>query len=437
MKRRIPNLLTLATLMCALMFVSCQQDPGVLPQSSDDRGGPIGPLAGILVPIGGNAYITEQAAGGTETITSAGLTNWSNKNSIISTYFYIGKTGDLYVALNAAVPSGSSSVKVTLNGQAYTVNNITGTSFKKYPVGIISIKTPGYVKVDMQGVSNTNNGVFANVSDLLIYGSATTSNVYFANNPSTYSASRAGAAVNLSYNFPLGSVTEWFYNEISVPNNTESNGTNYISNGFNAGKAGLQTTISGEKRIVFTVNNSISEEPKLIRNGDNTTVDVSATNGKSVYLSFNWKTGVSYKFLTQAKPDGNGNTVFSSWVYTPEDDQWKLIASFSRTDAGNYLSGIYSGIQNVNSENGYMPRRMRCYNQWSNTSGTWSEVTSSRFNADATALNNQRLDYGASTEYSAFYLKSQGFFTDNLSLNTNLSRMATSNPPTVDFSSLP
>lgn len=440
MKRKNPYLM-MATLLCALFFSSCQKEANVLPQGSTANrllSDPIDPInTGMLVPLAGNAFITKPASGGTEAITSAGLSNWKNSNAITSTYFRIGTPGQLFIGINASVPSGTSTIKVIVNGVEFTVKNITGSTYSRYRVGLINITSAGYVKVDLQGVSNSNNSKFADVSDIVIYGPATQSNVSFANDPAHYNDSRAGASVKLQYNIPSGTNAQWFYNEVTVPTAADKAGSNYISNGFDAGYAGLQVTTSGEKRITFFVSNTATNAAKLVRAGAGTTLDVTVRSGKSLYIPFNWAAGTTYKFITQAKSDLNGNTSFTSWVYTPEDAQWKLIASCSRANSGSYLTGLYSSLQGTNAENGFAGRSLRCYNQWINTNNTWTEVTEATFKGDATAMNNQRLDYNASVSYSAFYLKSQGFFPDNSALNSSLMRAGVVSQPGVDLISLP
>jgi hypothetical protein len=35
--------------------------------------------------------------------------------------------------------------------------------------------------------------------------------------------------------------------------------------------------------------------------------------GGQSYLVYPWKSGATYRFLTQVKPDGQGNTVYTAW----------------------------------------------------------------------------------------------------------------------------
>lgn len=441
MKRKSPYLM-ITTLLCVLFFSSCQKDDaGLQPQNALGQrigGGAPDPIDyGIMIPLAGNAYITKPATGGLEAISSTGLTNWSDPTAITSTYFYLAKTGKLFVGFKASVPSGTSTVKVFVNGKEFSVTGVTGNTYKKYKVGIIDITTAGYVKVDLQGVSNTNNSAFATVSDVIVYGpaAAAVSDVFFANDAANYATSRAGAEASLKYTIPSGLNTEWFYNEMTVSGALKA-GSDFISNGFSAGNSGLQVTAASEKRMTFFVSNTTTTGAKIVRLGANSTVGTSS-QGKSIYMTYNWISGTTYKFLTQAKPDGSGNTIYSSWVYTPEDSQWKFIASCSRADGANYLSGLYSSVKGINTENSFYQRTARQYNQWVYANGAWSEITNATFTGDATATNKQRVDVGASVSYSAFSIKSLGFFSDNLALNSSLSRTATGNQPSVDFNSLP
>lgn len=440
MRRKNPTYLALLTLLSVIAFSSCQQEPSLLPQpdtaSSNRYDGAVNPTAqGTSVPLGGNAFITKKANGGSEAITSSGLINWTNPNAVVSTFFKIKNTGQLIIAFRAAVPVGSSTLKVTANGQEFTVDAVSGDSYKRYIAGVINVTTPGYIKVDLQGISNSSGSVFANVSDLIIYGDAATGAI-FANDVVTYNNSRAGAELSLQYKMP-NDHAQWFYNEITVPTGADKAGTTYASNGFTGGFAGLQLTAAEEKRIVFSVANPTSGAAAVLRKNTGALVDAAAVNGKSVYLPFKWNAGTTYKFITQAKADANGITTLSAWVYTPEDDQWKYIASCSRGVSGNYLTGLYSALSGTNPDNGYQTRRVRFGNQWVNTGGVWSEITEAVFNGNSTAALNQRNDYAASVEYASFSLKSQGFFNDNVTLNTTLSRMSAATAPALDLSSLP
>lgn len=441
MKRRSPYLM-IATLFCVLFLSSCLKDDAVSPTSQRLGGtGPqaYDPITGLLVPLAGNGYVTKPAPGGTEAITATGLSNWTNKNAVTSTFFHVGGTGELTVAFKAAVPSGTSVIKAIVNGSEYTITGVTGNTYKNYRITLLNVIKQGYIKVDLQGVSNTNNAVFANVSDIVLFTSTLNpSSISFANNPASYDASRKGADVRMAYVMPNGATPEWFYNEIAIPASSDITGTSFISNGFDGGNAGIQITANGEKRMIFYVSNTPTSSAKLIKKGGNVQEEASAT-GKSLYVNFDWSVGTSYKFLTHAKPDGEGNTVYSCWFYTPETGQWNFIGICGRPNTNSYFSGLYSSLQGSTTANTYLPRSVYYINQWININGSWSEMTTATFKGDdVVAANKQRLDYTASTSYYLFSLTNLGFtYDNNLPLNTNLTRMATGNAPTVDLNNLP
>src|SRR5882757_6837047 len=133
----------------------------------------------LTVSMGGNAFVTTLAPGGVETVTTTTLANWTNANSIFSAYFRLGNTGSLTVKVKAKVASGSSVIKLTINGVAFNVS-MSGTAFTTYNVGTVNITSPGYVKVNFQGVSKTGS-YYADVSDLIISGPVVASNVQYAN----------------------------------------------------------------------------------------------------------------------------------------------------------------------------------------------------------------------------------------------------------------
>lgn len=435
------HLVMVAVLCCLALVSSCSKDAGLLPQTSNNSSslsgsGPIDPVdTGIAIPMGGNAFITKR--GTYEAITASGLTNWSSKDAVVSTYFKVATTGQLLLALNATVPVGTSTVKITVNGRTFTVTDMTGNANKRYRIGVVNITSPGYIKIDMQGISNSANASFANVSDLIVFGEATYAGVYFARDPMRFNLSRAGAEASLRYTIPNGLNAQWFYNEMTVPTGSDKAGSNFISNGFSGGYAGLQMTIANEKRIVLYVADNNNGPAKLVAKANNASVDATVNTGKLVYLPFNWRAGTSYKLLVQAKNDGNNNTSYAAWIYTPEDGQWKFIASSGIISAENYLTGLYSSVQGTNAENGYMMRKIRLVNQWVLGANKWVELTNATFNGDVTAITKQRMDCKASSEFSAFYLNSGGFFSDNLPLNTNLNRLPTASAPSVDLNTLP
>ncbi len=397
----------------------------------------ITPVTNIAVPIGGNAYLTQSASGFTEKINKNGVMNWTAASTTISVYFKVGLTGQLDLAIKAKTESGSSVVKVLVNGTPFTVN-ITGNTSKTYFAGSVNIPAVGYVKVDLQGVSKTGTS-FAEVTDIMIGGAATTSSFAFANDAANYYWSRRGPSCHLSYTIPSGDI-EYFYSELTVPAGEDKIGSYFMANGFGEGYFGIQVNSATERRVLFSVWDPSAGQTTLVRKGTDVTAGRfggEGTGGQS-YMIFNWHAGTAYKFLTQGKPDGTGNTVYTSWFFAPETGSWKLLATFTRPNTSKYLTNFHGFLENFYDYNGYLGRKAHWSNQWIRTaSGIWNEVTAFKFTVDATGTNKQRMDFAGGVDNGKFFLQNGGFFANNITPGTMFNRTATGISPTIDFTSLP
>lgn len=395
------------------------------------------PQTPIAIPLAGNGYITQLAPGGSAEITKDGLSKWSDKGSIVSVYFKLEHTGELNIALRAKAISGNSVIKISVNGKYFSVT-LTGSENKNYFAGTTSISKPGYIKVDLQGISKTGS-FFADVSDLLIGGSATTGEVVFANDPENFYWSRRGPSCHLNYVIPEGD-KEYFYSELTVPPGEDKMNTYFMANGFGEGYMGIQVNSPTERRVLFSVWDADSGKTTLVRKGEDVVAQGfggEGTGGQS-YLVFNWKAGVTYKFLTRGKPDGSGSTIYTSWFFAPETGNWKLIASWKRPNTSTYLTRFHGFLENFNPDEGYQKRKAYWTNQWVRlTNGVWTEVTAYKFSVDATGRNKQRQDYAGGVENGKFFLQMGGFFNDYVSPGTEFTKAATGQQPVINPDTLP
>ena len=393
----------------------------------------------IAIPVQGNSFVTQSVAGATETIGST-LSNWKNNTSVISTYFKVGQAGKLNLAIKGSVISGKSVVKLTVNGTSFEVT-LSGTTAAVYPAGIVDITTPGYVKVDLQGVSK--DGVtFAEVSDIMVGGTAASSNLQYASvsADNQFYWSRRGPSVHLNYTAPAGN-NEWMYNELTVPAGQDNIGSYYMSNGFNGGYFGIQVKSATERWVLFSVWDADSGGKTLLTSKGADVVNGNfageGTGGQS-YLVYNWKAGNTYKFITQIKPDGAGNTLYSSWFFAPELGVWKFMATFKRPATNTYVAGLNSFLENFNVDLGYTGRKALYNNMWvRNTAGVWAEISAARFSCDPTGTTQQRMDFKGGVEDGKFYLQNGAFFNDFVPNNTNFTRTATGIAPSVNLTALP
>jgi len=389
------------------------------------------------VALAGNGFITT-VGGGSPVINSSGLANWNNADTIASAYFRMASAGPVTVYLNAYLAgSANSSVSVTINGTAFTVK-LAGTTAKAYSVGTVNVAAPGYVKVDMQGLTK-DGGYFGDVSGLNV---TTASALNYANDPSNYYWSRRGPSVHMTYTVPARS--EYFYNEVTVPAGQDVVGSYFMVAGFTGGYSGIQVR-NNDRWVLFSVWDADNgQKTTLVSKGAGVVTNDFGGEGTGgqAYLVFNWVAGNTYKFITRIRPnpDDSTSTLYSAWFSAPESNSgsWRYLATWKRPSTNTYQSGVHSFLENFIDTKGYTGRRVKYGNQWArNVNGTWSEATTGRFTGDATATNAQRMDYAGGLEDGCFYLRNGGFFADYVALNQNFNRPATGKQPTVDVNTLP
>ncbi len=412
--------------------------------------------ATTVVPLGGNAYITQSKNNPDETIDGTGLHNWDSSSTTISTYVDVRQPGALQVALVGGLFGASSStVRVTIGDQSHTVAlTPTGSGNSVFPAGTFAISQPGYVKIDLQGLTKAG-GYFGDISGIQLDGSATAGGLLFANDASNFYWSRRGPSVHLLYFMPAG--TEYFYNEVTVPVGQDAIGSYFMSNGFDVGYSGMQVNASNKRWILFSVWDPPSGSTTLVAKGNQTIVNNfggEGTGGQS-HLVCNWKAGNTYRFITRAQPDGQGNTLYSAWFGTPQSDdgcgdsgqavgqandgvKWHFIATWKYPGASKQFDTTYSFLENFNPDFGYVGRYANYGNQWAiSSNGAWNEITWAWYDVDPTGLNNQRADFAGGSASNQFYLRNDGFFTPSVASGQWFSRIPNGVHPNVDLMNLP
>nr|WP_198160640.1 DUF3472 domain-containing protein [Pedobacter panaciterrae] len=406
----------------------------------------------ITIPLGGNGWVNENS---TASIKKEGIINWSAASDVITIYFRTEAVGEAELSLKLSVPEGKSKISITTEGTTLVkeVGNL-GSAIVK--IGSITIKHPGYVKVELKGLSKTG-GVFADVSDLIVSGSdeLLKGAAYVKNDEGNYFYwGHRGPSVHLGYKIPAEAEknTEWFYNEIQVPVGEDKLGTYFMSNGFSGGYFGMQVNSPTERRVLFSIWSPFStDDPKsipdsmkvvLLKKGNTTKTGEFGNEGSGgqSYMFYPWKAGKSYAFLIRAQPDADKkSTIYTAYFKDLEKGNWQLVASFERPKSGTYLNGLHSFLENFSPSTGDQSRKANYKNQWAvDAEGNWHEVTEATFTADATARENYRKDYAGGTDGSAFFLKNCGFFNDFTPIKTSLQRKPSGKEhPEIDFKKLP
>lgn len=406
--------------------------------------------ATITIPVGGNGWLSKNA---TAKINNTGLTSWSSGSDVISLYFRTEAAGEITLSLKLNVPEGNSKLSLRAAGKTFTcrVNNRQPETIK---IGTIQIKSSGYIKVELRGISRTG-AVFAELSDLIATGSSLEKGAaYVKNNEGNYFYwGHRGPSVHLKYEIPKAAENvAWFYNEISVPDGQDKPGSYYMANGFSGGYFGMQVNSATERRVLFSIWSPFStDDPKLIpdsmkvvliKKGNTTKTGEFGNEGSGgqSYMRYPWIAGNTYAFLVRAEPNtAKKTTTYTAWFNDVAKGNWQLVASFERPQSAVYLKGLHSFLENFSPSMGDQQRRGNYKNQWAiDSNGNWHQITAATFTVDATANINYRKDYAGGAENTFFYLRNCGFFNDFTPKNTKFTRSSDGKPhPVIDFNTLP
>jgi len=402
----------------------------------------------VFIPIGGNAW----AHGGEAQITNDGVEHWTDSQSIITVYFRVQETGRAGIALKLKVPDGSSTIKLSVGKKIFT-KKVDNRDLQNVNFGYVDFTRAGYIKVTVKGVNKTG-AEFAQIKSLELYD-VPTLKVYcvYDNEGNFFHWGRRGASVHLRYVIPAEAKaqTEWFYNEITVPQGMDKIGSYFMADGFSFGYFGMQVNSATERRVLFSVwspqqtddPKSIPEDKRIImlKKGENVHSGEFGNEGSGgqSYLVYDWSAGKTYSFLLHAQPDAASNTtIFTAYFKEKGQMQWHLIASFKRPQTTIYLKDLYSFVENFEPESGDQERMAQFGNQWVCTAnGKWCSANEATFTADNTAKQNYRLDYAGGAKGNYFYLRNGGFFNDYTTVKQNFKRQITEAKPEIDFTALP
>lgn len=395
------------------------------------------------VPLAGNAYVTNHAD--RTRITDDGIKHWTSPETVVSAYFYVSEPQAITLALKGSghatmlMKSGDAQQTVRFDSDEPTV------------VGALSVNVThaGYVKVDLQGVERTGDS-FADISDVV--ATLQDGSVTCVKDFSNYWG-RRGPSVHMAYQLPKDEECEWFYNEVTVPEEGETMCSYYMAAGFGEGYFGMQYNSPTERRVLFSVwspfdtqdPRDIPEEMrvKLLKSGSDVHIGEFGNEGSGgqSFLRYPWKAGKTYSFLMRVHPDGQGNTIYTAFFYAPEEGKWRLIAKFLRPQTNTWYTHAHSFLENFMPEQGYLSRYVRFTNQWVRTrSGKWVRPKAAMFTNDGTARAGVRLDYagGVTPDGQALFLKMGGFFDENVKGGTRFALPAYEGrkAPKVNFKAL-
>lgn len=405
------------------------------------------PPTPIVVPLGGNSWIAENVKIGQQMISKDGVANWTDGKNKVRIYFKLPNTGELHMGITLKVAAGESRINVSLKNQTKEIR-ASDTTFHTIFAGTFSVDEPGYHFVELEGLKKEGE-TYAEVKEIQLGGIATEGKMYYVKNDFYWG--RRGPSVHLKYEIPqeAGDI-EWFYNEITVPEGEDVIGSYFMANGFGEGYFGMQVNSEEERRFLFSVwspfetqdPTKIPDDYKIILLKKGIDVHVgefgNEGSGGQSYLKYYWKAGNTYKFLLHGKPIGNNFTEYTAYFYAPEEENWRLVASFKRPKTNTYLKHQYSFLENFVTETGAISRKAYYTNQWvRDDSGKWFEISKAKFTADATARKESRMDYAGGVENGVFFMKNCGFFDDTTPIDSHHTRVLTGQSPEIDLAALP
>jgi FKBP-type peptidyl-prolyl cis-trans isomerase len=233
-----------------------------------------------------------------------------------------------------------------------------------------------------------------------------------------------------------------------IPDNADIIHSYYMSNGFARGYFGIQVNSAQERRVIFSIWDAGKEavdrgkvadanRVKLVAKGEGVIASDfgnEGTGGHSHWV-YPWKTNITYKLLVTALPDSaSQTTIYTGYFYLPEEQKWKLIASFSAPKDAGYLRNLYSFNENFDGSNGQLQRKAYFKNQWiQRENGSWQALTQASFSYDATGKAGDRIDYGGGEMNGSFYLWNGGFQAPTAKFGQVFIRTAVTTKPTIDL----
>jgi len=368
---------------------------------------------------------------------------WTDGQTTVAWYGLLHTAGKLQVAVRLQLPAGETSrMRMKVGERTLAAKTIHGSgSAITISFGTVDVKQAGGYRFALSGEKRSGSN-FGEIDALLLDGPAAKGTLF------NLTEQRGAPSVHLNFPIPEGVQATWFYNEVTVK--TDPIWSYYEACGFRRGYFGIQVNSPTERRIIFSVWDSGKEpaERSKVAVGDRVQLltkgpDVVASDfgnegtGGHSHLVYPWKTGDTYRFLVNARPDGT-STIYTGYFYFPEKNAWGLIASFRAPKDGAYLGHLYSFNEDFEGANGQQKRLAEFGNQWiGTTDGRWIELTKAHFTHTARGLYKDRLDRGAGVTGDRFFLTNGGFKEESIKYNDEINRPASGRIPDVELPSLP
>lgn len=411
------------------------------------------------IPLAGNAYRTAPALDGSNQrrggrgFRRSGELVLQEQATTYSVYFHADRDATVEIAVKARAVDSAAMLRVRCGDQSFDAK-IDSDQFATNKIGSVSISGPGYTRVDLS--KGQGDGTLE-ISDLIVTTKNDALNLDFVknNDGNMFYWGRRGPSVHLRYDVPRDRNLQYAYSELTIPEGEDPIGSYFMANGFGEGYFGIQVNSPTERRVLFSVwspfktdnPRDIPEDQRILALAKGPEVRIgefgNEGSGGQSFLVYPWKAGTPYRFLTEVRPDGNGNTIYTCWFgeakSKDKEGTWRLIASFRRPQTDTHLRGFHSFLENFNPSTGHIGRRVNYSNVWvRDVEGQWHECTDARFSVDATGRGRHRLDFTGGADGDSFYLRNCGFINETGTPGETFTRQANGgNAPDIDLDSLP
>ena len=406
------------------------------------------------IPMAGNVY-RSQPNPFHGNLRRNGTLRWNDSKDVFSVYFHVDRSCQLMLKLNIRAMNEAVNLLVKIDGQEFPLT-IANNDFSPVDVGQVVIGKAGYVRVDLQIQQQTASSTSSSTVEMeSMFVSSETAELNLTsvatNQGNMFYWGRRGPSVHLTYDVPREVEIQYGYSEIRVAEGDDPIGSYFMANGFAEGYFGIQVNSDRERRVLFSVWSPFqTDDPRAIpedqriellaRGTDvNTGEFGNEGSGGQSYLIYPWQAGRTYRFLTEVKPDGQGNTIYTSWFGDKEANEWRLIASFRRPQTDTYLRRFHSFLENFNPQTGHLMRQAEHRNVWvRDTQANWHECLNARFSVDATGGGGHRLDFAGGAKKDYFFMRNCGFFEETVAPGARFTRQsAQPEAPEIKWGQLP
>ncbi len=164
----------------------------------------------ISIPTTGNSWVINDVFQSSEVISEGGITNWSDRNQIIRTYFYIDKPTVIPFGINA---KGNSEIKITFGTEFQNIT-LSNSEFQNIYIGDFNAVKKGYHYIDMQGLKKEDT-TFAWVNEILFSNTIDSTTLKYIKDDFYFG--RRGPSTHLIFQTPKDvEDIEWYYSEIEI-----------------------------------------------------------------------------------------------------------------------------------------------------------------------------------------------------------------------------